>query len=362
MTAARRFLAPGRVNLIGEHTDYSGGLVLPAAIDRSISLDVTPGGHSIELHSDAMPHPVHVPADGSQIPEDGWGRYVAAMAAELDQLGRRPVGLRGEVASDLPRGAGLSSSAALLVAVATALLDAAEHVLDPMDVAAAAQRAEHAAVGVPVGIMDQAASLLGRADHALLLDCGTLDYRHVPMPSGLQLAIIDSGVARTLEGSGYAQRRAELEAGLPALRGRRPQDVDADELDELLVGLDDVPARRVRHVVTENRRVRAVEAALTGARVDTAALGTLFAEGHASLRDDFEVSTQELDELVELAYEHGAVAARMTGGGFGGAIVALVRSEEARTVTEAVVGAYDGPDRTATVLHCRAANGARRLD
>lgn len=358
---SRRYTAPGRVNLIGEHTDYSGGLVLPAAIDRSIDLEATVGGDRIQLESASMAAAIDVPADGSEVPSDGWGRYVTAVAAELDALGRPPVGLMGGITSDLPRGAGLSSSAALEVVLAIALLDAADHVLPPLEVAAATQRAEHAAVGVPVGIMDQAASLLGRTDHALRLDCGSLEHRHVPLPEDLRLVIIDSGVSRTLEGSGYAQRRAELEAGLPALTGRRPQDVAPDELESLLAEVDAVPARRVRHVVTENHRVRAVEQVLTAPNVDTEALGRLFAAGHQSLRDDFEVSTPELDELVELATRNGAAAARMTGGGFGGAIVALVETDRADDVAEGVVRDYERPGRTATVHHCRAAAGARRL-
>lgn len=360
----RRFRAPGRVNLIGEHTDYTGGLVLPAAIDRAVVLTGRPGGTRIQLRSVRFPEAVDVRADGADAPAAGWGRYVAAVAAELTALGRPEVGFVGQVDSDLPHGAGLSSSAALAVAVGLALCDAAGLDLPPLSLAAAAQRAEQRAVGVPVGIMDQAASLLGRRDHAVLLDCGDLTYQRVPLPADLALLVVDSGVARTLEASAYGRRRTELEEGLEALGGVDPKTVALTELDGLLAGVAEVAARRVRHVVTENVRVREVVAALMRpGGADTAALGGIFAAGHASLRDDFEVSIPELDHLTELAYESGAVAARMTGGGFGGAIVALVPRDRQDEIASAITRGYTRacPGRRATVHHCTAAEGADRL-
>jgi galactokinase len=357
----RRFRAPGRANLIGEHTDHTDGLVLPAAIDRAVTLEADLGGDAITLRSADADGEVTVPADGSQGPDAGWGRFVATVASELDALGRRPVGLRGQLTSDLPQGAGLSSSAALEVVVATALCAAAELDLDPLELAAACRRAEHRAVGVPSGIMDQAASVLGRAGHAIRLDCGTLEHRHVPLPDDHRLVLVDSGVQRQLETSGYERRTRELADALPVLGGRRPSDVGLDELDTLLVGLDEVPARRLRHVVTENARVRATEAALLAG--DLVRVGELFDEGHASLHDDFEVTVPELDTLVALAREHGATAARMTGGGFGGAIVALVRDDLVDEVTSRVVDGYADTHqgRHATVHVCTAADGAGEL-
>ena len=365
--ALRRVAAPGRVNLIGEHTDYSGGLVLPVAIDRRVRLDVEPAAE-IVLTSDRAPEPVRVPADGSRLPAAGWGRYVAAVAAELHAIGRPPVGMRGAVTSDLPDGSGLSSSAALEVAVAVALCRVADHDLPPLQLAAAAQRAELRAVGVPCGIMDQAAALLGRAGHALLLDCATLAVEHVPLPAGLALLVVDSGVRRRLAGSGYARRRAELEAALPALGGRRPADVDPEDVAALArrARLDPLATRRLRHVVTENARVRAVAALLReggGGALETAVaarLGRLFAAGHASLRDDYDVSTPELDLLVELAGEEGAVAARLTGAGFGGAVVVLVSAERADAIGAAIAVRYgrSAQGRRATVLRCVPADGA----
>ena len=210
--------------------------------------------------------------------------------------------------------------------------------------------------------MDQAASVLGRAGHAVLLDCGTLAYRYVSLPPDHVVLIADSGVRRRLETSGYAQRSAELAQALPVLDGRRPCEVGVEDLDDLLAGLDEVPARRLRHVVTENERVRRTEAALADGRLDD--LGRLFAAGHASLRDDYEVTIPELDRLAELATAGGATAARMTGGGFGGAVIALVRDDRVDAVEAALADGYgrDFPHRRLQVHRCHAADGARRLD
>jgi galactokinase len=334
----RSFWAPGRVNLIGEYTDLSGGLVLPAALDLGIRID-TAAADRIDLHSEAYRDPALLNADGSGLENGSWSRYVAAVAVELDLLGRPPVGIEGRVSSTLPVGAGLSSSAALEVAIAVALCAVADFVLEPMALAQAAQRAELRAVGVPCGIMDQAASLLGRAGHAILLDTDSLEHELVELPPELALVIIDSGVSRSLESSAYAARQRELEQALSA----------TGELDETL-------ARRLRHVETENVRVREVVAALRAHKLD--ALGELFRAGHESLRRDLEVTTRELDRLVELAYAHGAVAARMTGGGFGGSIVALADADKAVTLAEAVVRDYGGRGRAYV---CTPSDGAAEV-
>jgi len=274
-TQRRSFFAPGRVNLIGEYTDLVAGLALPAAIDLGVTLTVEPADE-LSIVSD----------DGDV------SASVSAVAAELG--GVDP--FRGVLTSTLPIGAGLSSSAAVHVVLTLALGG-----LEGLELARTAQRAEHRALGVPSGILDQAACALGRDGCAVLLDFGTLAFEHVRLPDGLAIVVVDSGVARRNSDTGYAARKRELADGMPS---------------------------RIRHIETENERVRAVVAALR--ENDYTALGTLFREGHDSLRDDFEVTTPELDRLVELAYANGAVAARMTGGGFGGAIVALVDQSDAQ--------------------------------
>jgi galactokinase len=331
--------APGRVNLIGEHTDYSGGLVLPAAVQFGVKVEVRAVADDIGLESTRFGPSGSFPADGDGPSTTGWGRYAQAVATELAELGRPAVGLSGLVASDLPAGVGLSSSAALEVAVALALCAVADFDLEPLELARACQRAELRAVGVPCGVLDQAASILGVEGAAILLDCSTLEYRHVAVPDSAALVVIPSGVERTLEGSGYAERRAELERALDGAR-------------------DEISVRRLRHVTSENERVRHFGAALEAGDLDTA--GGLIAASHASLRDDYEVSIPELDLLVELATGAGAYGARLLGGGFGGSILALVDAGRADQVGGAVTQDYrarTGHDERALVV--RASCGAR---
>jgi galactokinase len=271
--------APGRINLIGEHTDYAGGLVLPAAIQLGVTVHAREG----DMHVD-----------------DEIAGIVAALEHELALLGRPAVGIVAEIESTIPAGAGLSSSAALEVGMALALCAAAGFTLPPLELARACQRAELRATGVPCGILDQAACVLGREGAAILLDCGTLEHRAVPIPAGATFAVLDSGVRRALADTAYAQRRAELEAGDP---------------------------RRVRHVESENARVLDFAAALE--RGDLAACGRLMLASHASLRDDYEVSIPELDALVGRAVAGGALGARLMGGGFGGSVLALFEAGRA---------------------------------
>jgi galactokinase len=363
MAASVAVFAPGRVNLIGEHTDYSGGLVLPVAIGLGVTVRGTPGAERIVLDSTARPGRVELGADGaSPAAPPGWGRYVAAVAGLLAEHGRPPVGLEGTVESTLPLGAGLSSSAALDVAVALALCRAAGFELPRLELARLAREAELRAVGVPCGLMDPAASLLGRRGHALLLDCGTEESRLVPLPDGLAIVVLDSGIRHALEHSGYALRRAELGRALAALGGTRPADVTpaAAAAAARSAGVDDVAARRLRHVVSENERVRKLVAVLESpAGVDLRRVGELMLAGHESLRDDFEVSLPELDLLVELAYEAGAVGARLTGGGFGGSVVALADEGGADELAAAVVDGYrDRTGRDGAGYVCASADAA----
>lgn len=306
--------APGRVNLIGDHTDHTGGLVLPMAIQLGTTVTGWRGGDRVRLVSADEPAPADVGLDvgdpASATPP--WARYVAGVVSEL----RPSQGFTGEVTTTLPLGGGLSSSAALEVAVALALGLAED---DLLTVARLCQLAEHAASGVPCGIMDQLASAAGVDGSALLIDCHSLAVTPVAIPDDSEVVVVHSGQERALAGSAYAERRAQCEAAQDRVGVLRKASLDrVDSLD------DPVLRRRARHVVTENERVRDFAAALAAG--DLSAAGRLMTASHASLRDDFEVSTPTLDALVtRLSERPGVYGARLTGAGFGGCVVALTR-------------------------------------
>jgi galactokinase len=300
------------VNLIGDHTDYTGGLVLPMAIDRATTVELERGGDVLELRSSTESVPARVPLDVADpaAVTPAWGRYAAGVVAEL----RPAAGGRGTVATTLPVGAGLSSSAALEVAIALAL----GFTGPPVALARTCQRAEQRASGVPTGVMDQLASAAGVAGSALLIDCASLAITPIAIPRDVSVVVAHSGQPRTLAGSPYADRRAACHAAEQRIGPLRHASLEAVE------GLaDPVLRRRARHVVTENARVEAAAAAL--ARGDPVTAGRLMVESHASLRDDFEVSTPALDALVaRLVATPGVFGARLTGAGFGGCAVGLV--------------------------------------
>ncbi|MFZ6002937.1 MAG: galactokinase [Actinomycetota bacterium] len=311
MPPLRRAFAPGRVNLIGEHTDYTGGFVLPMAVHLGTTVEIDAGGAEVVLSSADDPDRARVPIDlrDPSSVSPGWARFVAGVVAEM----RPAKGGSGEVQTTLPIGAGLSSSAALEVSVALALgFEGA-----PLDLALLCQRAEQRASGVPCGIMDQLASAAGVAGHALLIDCSTNAVQPVRLPEGVEVVAVHSGQARALAGSAYAERRAACERAeslIGPLRAASADDVAGIE--------DPVARRRARHVVSENARVLAFADALRSR--DLALAGDLMHESHVSLRDDFEVSTPALDALVErLRATPGVHGARLTGAGFGGCAVAL---------------------------------------
>jgi galactokinase len=345
--------APGRVNLIGEHTDYSGGFVLPAAIQYGVTAEVQSTADNVSLNSDGYGEATAFAADGSGDAVTGWARYAQAVAVELAELGRPPVGLTATLHSDLPSGAGLSSSAALEVAVALALCTVADFDVEPLELAKACRRAELRAVGVPCGILDQAACLLGEDGEALLLDCGTLAHRLVSIPAEAELVVIDSGVSHSHETSGYADRRREVEYGMDRLGAEHSTEL----LMEDAFRLDPLHSRRMKHVVSENVRVLELVAAVEKGDLERA--GRLLFESHASLRDDFEVSVPEIDILVELARDAGAFGARLVGGGFGGSILALTDVDGAAGLVAAVTQGYkERTGRRATSLLARPSAGA----
>lgn len=326
--------APGRVNLIGEHTDYTGGLALPMAIDLGTTVTGRQGGDRVELTSGDQAEPASVPLDLTDpaAVSPAWARYVAGVVHEL----RPPAGLVGTVRTTLPIGSGLSSSAALELAVALALGFAGT----PTELAELGQRAEQVASGVPCGIMDQLASAAGVAGHALLMDFTTLEVQPVPVPDGATIVVVHSGQERTLAGSAYGERRAACEA---AAREIGPL-LDATDADAARLR-DPVVRRRARHVVSENARVRAFADAFRNGDLTTA--GLVMGASHRSLRDDFEVSTPVLDALVErLTAAPGVFGARLTGAGFGGCVVAL--TEPGALAEGWTVRASDGARRTPT--------------
>ena len=353
MTTASTWSAPGRVNLIGEHTDYNDGFVLPFAIQHRTHVSLTPRDDAVvrvssTFDADAVEIPLAdlddvFPARREEIAE--WARYPLGVAwALLGESGRAPDAVTGvdlSFTSDVPVGAGLSSSAAIEGAAASALNDAWGLGLDRVALAKVGRTAENEAVGAPTGIMDQMASMLGEVDAAIFLDCRSLEATVVDLgfaAAGLELLVIDTGVKHSHATGGYGERRAACERGaaimgVPALR-----DVSVDDLPRAAELMDDVTFRRVRHVVTENQRVLDTVRTLAGS--GPTAIGDLLVASHASMRDDFEISVPELDTAVDAALAAGAVGARMTGGGFGGAAIALVAHADVEPVKDAVTASF----------------------
>jgi galactokinase len=340
--------APGRVNLIGEHTDYNGGFVLPAAIPLRTQVELTPRADNVvRVWSAQFPTAEASTYElGSEKQGSDWLDYVKGMTWSLASVSRLR-GFDARVASDVPVGSGLSSSAALEIALGRALRQAFDIPLDDVALAVAAQRAETDFVGAPVGIMDQMVCSLATTSGALWIDTRTLRYEAVPLPENAALLVIDSGVSHKHTGGEYRTRRDECMRAAAALGVAELRDVGSSDLNRINQ-LPEPLNRRARHVVTENARVgETVQALRSG---DLAAAGRLFGESHASMRDDFDVSIPAIDALVDRATRMpGVYGARLTGGGFGGSIVALAARSNARETAAAIV---DG--------HTRAGFGAAR--
>jgi galactokinase len=352
MSAAGTWSAPGRVNLIGEHTDYNDGFVLPFAIQHRTRVTLTPREDAVVVSSAFAAGEVSVPLDelGEFFPARrdevaAWARYPLGVAwALLQASGRDAASVTGvdlSFTSDVPVGAGLSSSAAIEGATASALNDVWGLGLDRVTLAQVGRTAENEAVGAPTGIMDQMASMLGRADAAIFLDCRSLEATVVDLgfaAAGLELLVIDTGVQHSHATGGYGERRASCERGAAIMGVTALRDVSVADLPRAAELMDDVTFRRVRHIVTENQRV--LDTVRTLAESGPAAIGDLLVASHASMRDDFEISVPELDTAVDAALAAGAIGARMTGGGFGGSAIALVAHDRVQQVKDAVTAAF----------------------
>ena len=338
--------SPGRVNLIGEHTDYNEGWVLPMALDlgTDVAARARPDG-LLRVVAARMGAEDERPLDDLRLDESpDWMRYVAGCAAVLRDAGRALPGVDLVIDGDLPLGGGLSSSASLELGVLVALTALTGEQLGAADLARLGQRVENEIVGVRTGIMDQLAVAAGAKGSALLIDCRSLEFEPVPLPADVRVLVLDSAVPRTLAGSAYNERRAQCESGLAKLQAFRPglgalRDVTEADLAEHGHALTDVEFRRARHIVTEDARVLAAADALRGG--DAARFGELMTASHASMRDDYEISGPELDALVEIALgTPGVLGARLTGAGFGGCAVALTTAEAAGDAAAAIAGRY----------------------
>lgn len=369
-TPAGVWSAPGRVNLIGEHTDYNEGFVLPFAINRHTFAAISLRQDSTIRVASSFSPKVHETSVGGIKRDDSndWAAYPFGAAWAIQEMATslgltvNATGFDCYIESDVPVGAGLSSSAAIECSVALALNDLWHAGLDRRQLARVGQMGENEIVGAPTGIMDQSASLLGETDYAVFLDCRSLEAQAIELGfarEGLELLIIDTKVAHRLVDGGYASRRAACEQGAEAMGVKSLRDLTVADLDRAHEIMDAVTFRRVRHVVTENQRVLDTVDSLrtSGPR----SIGKLMLASHESMRDDFEISVDELDTAVETALRHGAIGARMTGGGFGGAAIALTPIDKIGEVTLSVLAEFEAlgyakPD----IFAVSAAQGARR--
>ena len=362
--ARQSFRAPGRVNLIGEHTDYNDGFVMPAAIDLHTEVSIQPrDDRKLVISSDTFAESVEFELDeATHTARHHWSDYIRGVAVMLEREGHRLRGADLEIRSDVPIGSGLSSSAALEVATAYALLESIGVAIDPIELARLCQRAENDFVGMRCGIMDQFISCLGRAGNALMLDCRSLEYRLLPLPEDVRLVICNTMVKHELAASTYNERRAECEAGVrhfakskPSVRALR--DMTIAGLERHHTELDGTILKRCHHVISENERV--IKAATALEERNLMAFGELMAESHRSLRDDYEVSCAELDTMVDLANQvEGVYGARMTGGGFGGCTVNIVAADSVQRFKQAVADGYEQATGIAPdIFVCSTSNG-----
>ena len=351
--------APGRVNLIGEHTDYNEGFVLPLAIDRWVRIAARPRSdgrvtvHSVDLNDEGS-----FSLGGQGEPSREWIDYVRGIAWALQDAGRTLTGFDAVLSGDVPVGAGLSSSAALEMAAARAFAAVSGFEWEPVAMARAGQRAENLWMGVNCGIMDPLVSVGGQAGHAILIDCRSLGMQPVPLPKDVSVVVLDTTTRRQLVGSEYNERRDQCAKAAAACGASSLRDVDPAQLEASRGAMDEATFRRARHVVSENERtLRAAEAMRAS---DAALLGRLMNESHRSLRDDFEVSTRALDAMVESARSApGCHGARLTGAGFGGCVVALVDRQRLHGFVPHTVALFTAATRLVPAVYpCEAVGGA----
>lgn len=361
----RIFRAPGRVNLIGEHTDYNDGFVMPAAIGFYTWVAVSPrGDRRLHVRSEEFPETLDLSLDGlAGPPQHQWSDFVRGVAAVLQGHGEQLVGANLIIEGQVPMGAGLSSSASLEVAIALALLSAARAEVPSLDLVKMCQRAEHEYVGTRCGIMDQFIAVFGQAGHALMIDCRTLQSESLNIPADARLVICNSMVKHNHAAGEYNRRRADCEAGVSILRRslssvRALRDVTLAELEAHQTELPEVVYRRCRHVISENQRVLDAAGALRSG--DLHRFGELMHESHCSMRDDYEISCPELDLLVEIASgTDGVYGARMTGGGFGGCTISMVQAHAVEEFQKAISQKYkEATGIEAPIYICSAAQGA----
>lgn len=361
------YRAPGRVNLIGEHTDYNHGFVMPAAIDFSTWIAIAPrSDRKVSVRSENFSETAELDLDHPVTRGTGhWSDYPFGVAVTLEQSGHRLEGADLLVRGDVPIGSGLSSSAAIEVATGLALLDTSGAGLERLELAKLCQQAENEFVGMRCGLMDQFISCFGQAGHAVMLDCRSLEFTPLPLPEAVKLVVCNTMVKHELASSEYNARRAECEESVRLIAKDLPEvqslrDVTIDDLERASGKLPEIIRKRSRHVVSENARV--VEAAAALQREDLQAFGALMRESHRSLRDDYQVSCKELDVLVGLANKaEGVYGTRMTGGGFGGCTINLVASNSVDQFKQSVASGYaEATGRKAEIYVCAAAQGAER--
>jgi galactokinase len=362
----RIYCAPGRVNLIGEHTDYNDGFVMPSAIGFCtwVAAGARPG-RKLRAYSDIYEEEITLSLEELSGPPGGhWGDFIRGVASTLQQAGHKLVGTDLVIHGEVPLGAGLSSSASLEVAVALALAGVAGVNCSRLELVKLCQKAEHEYVGTRCGIMDQFAASFSEEGHALLLDCRSLEYRLLPVPQNLRLVVCNSMVRHELASGEYNLRRSDCENGVKLLQAHLPavralRDVEIHELERYKPDLPQRVYRRCRHVITENQRVLQAAAALEAS--DAERFGQLMYQSHASLREDYEVSCRELDLLVALASAlPGIFGARMTGGGFGGCTVNLVRADSVAGFQTGIAQAYLSETGIMPKVYvCEPARGAR---